>query len=211
MKTSTLIEFLAKDAGPAPRAVTARRLWPVAALGLLLSVAMAIAVIGPVPARLMSEPGMWLKMVYALALAVSGGWLVSRLARPVARVRAPRAVVFGLVLLMAVVGAVSLGLEPEGQRMLALMGHSALTCPWSVFALSLPALAGSFWALRGLAPTDLRRAGAAAGVFSGAVGSLGYSLTCTELSPAFVVVWYSAGIAAVGLLGAWLGPRLLRW
>jgi hypothetical protein len=46
---------------------------------------------------------------------------------------------------------------------------------------------------------------------AGSLGALGYALSCTELSPAFVAVWYSLGIASTGALGAALGPRMLRW
>jgi len=77
--------------------------------------------------------------------------------------------------------------------------------------LSLPALAGALWALRGLAPTRPRAAGLAAGLLAGGLGAFGYALSCTELSPAFVAIWYSLGIALAGALGAALGPRILRW
>jgi hypothetical protein len=80
-----------------------------------------------------------------------------------------------------------------------------------VLLLSLPALAAALWALRGLAPTRPRAAGLAAGLLAGGLGAAGYALSCTELSPAFVAVWYSLGIALAGGLGASLGPWALRW
>jgi hypothetical protein len=46
---------------------------------------------------------------------------------------------------------------------------------------------------------------------AGALGALGYALACTELSPAFIAVWYSLGIGLAGALGAALGPLVLRW
>ena len=66
-------------------------------------------------------------------------------------------------------------------------------------------------ALRGLAPTQLRLAGLAAGLLAGGVGAIGYALSCTEVGLPFVATWYSLGIALTGALGALLGPRLLRW
>jgi hypothetical protein len=75
----------------------------------------------------------------------------------------------------------------------------------------LPALAAALWALRGLAPTQARAAGLAAGLLAGGLGAFGYALACTELSPAFVAVWYSLGIGMAGALGAALGPLTLRW
>jgi hypothetical protein len=67
------------------------------------------------------------------------------------------------------------------------------------------------WALRGLAPTRPRWAGFAAGLFAGSLGALGYALYCPELSPLFVLVWYTAGVLLPAALGALLGPLLLRW
>ena len=72
-------------------------------------------------------------------------------------------------------------------------------------------MGAAFWALRGLAPTRPRAAGLAAGLLAGAVGATGYALSCSELSMAFVAIWYTLGIALAGGLGALLGPRLLRW
>ena len=91
------------------------------------------------------------------------------------------------------------------------MGQSWQACPLVVAALAAPVLAGLLWALRGLAPTRPRAAGAAAGLLAGALGAAGYALACTEDSTTFIAVWYSAGIAITGGLGAALGPRVLRW
>ena len=43
------------------------------------------------------------------------------------------------------------------------------------------------------------------------MGAFAYAFSCDELSPAFVAVWYTAGIALTGALGWALGPRWLRW
>ena len=100
---------------------------------------------------------------------------------------------------------------PVDGRRAAVMGQAWLTCPWNVLLLSTVPLALALWALRGLAPTRLRAAGGAAGLLAGALGALGYSLSCPEASPTFVALWYTAGVALTGALGAALGPRVLRW
>jgi hypothetical protein len=211
MKTDTLIELLARDAGPAPRALAARRLWPAALIGLLVSASAAIAVFGAIPAALYATPAPWTKLAYAGALALAAGWLSARLSRPAAPLAgAPRAA-SAVALAMAALGAASLAAEPAGSRVAALLGHSWWSCPVSVLALSLPALAAALWAVRGLAPTRPRAAGFAAGLLAGSVGACGYALSCPEASPAFVAVWYTLGIALTGALGAALGPRVLRW
>lgn len=211
MKTDTLIDMLARDAGPAPRAVVARRLSPAAAVGLLASTLAAIGAFGLIPTTLFATAVPWTKMAYAGSLAIAAGWLTARLSRPGAPIGRPQRALVAVVVTMAVIGAVSLISQPQGARAEALLGYSWSTCPWSVLALSLPALAAALWAVRGLAPTRPRAAGLAAGLLAGSLGAFGYSLSCPEASPAFVAVWYSLGIVLSGAVGAALGPRVLRW
>jgi hypothetical protein len=211
MKTTELIDILATDAGPAPHAVAARRLAPALALGVLASALAALLAFGAIPAALWSDPAPWIKLAYAGGLAAGAVWLTARLGRPVARTRAPLTVLLAVGTVMALLGVLALVTTPAGERLSAVLGHSWARCPFNVLLLSLPALAGTLWALRGLAPTRPRAAGLAAGLLAGGVGALGYALSCTELSPAFVAVWYSMGIGLAGGLGAMLGPWLLRW
>ena len=65
--------------------------------------------------------------------------------------------------------------------------------------------------MKGLAPTNLRLAGAAAGFVSGSIGALVYCLHCPELGVPFVGFWYLLGILIPTTVGAMLGERLLRW
>jgi hypothetical protein len=211
MKTEALIDMLARHAGPVPRALAARRLSPAAAAGLLASGLIAITWFGILPAQMFATAVPWTKMAYAGALALAAGWWTARLSRPAAPFALPRRVTVLVLLAMAVVGGFSLASTPAGARLNALLGTSWSTCPWSVLLLSLPALAGSLWAVRGLAPTRPRAAGFAAGLLAGSVGAFGYSLSCPEASPAFVAIWYTLGIAFTGVVGAVLGPRVLRW
>ncbi len=211
MKTDQLIELLARNAGAAPRAVAARRLVPAAALGFALSALLALSVFHMIPAHLFLTYVPWTKLVYCGALVVAAGWLTARLSRPAASTSQAQAANVAVVSVMAVVGALWLWFTPAEQRMVEVRGHSWLLCPWLIIALSLPALAATLWAVRGLAPTRLRRAGFAAGLLAGAAGACGYALVCTESSPTFVALWYTLGIALTGAIGAALGPRVLRW
>lgn len=209
MKTDALIELLAQGAGPAPRAVAARRLVPAAGVGLLASSAVALVGMGPVGAAMLAAPAFWLKLGYAAALVATAGWLTARLSRPAARTGAAWRALAAVVLAMALVAAATLSVAPDATR--ALMGQTWAVCPRNVFLLSLPALAAALWAVHGLAPTRPCLAGFAAGLLAGAAGAFGYALACPEIAPAFVAVWYSAGIALAGAFGALLGPRVLRW
>lgn len=212
MNTDAWIDMLARGAGAAPRGATARRLGAAACAGLLASSLLAILILGLLPASAFASGTTWMKLVYTGALAVAAGWMAARAGRPVARMRRPTHTVLAVVLLMVGLGLAALLLDTApGGRMDVLMGSTALQCPWLVLGLSLPALGLSFWAMRGLAPTQPRMAGFAAGLLAGAVGAFGYSLACPEASVAFVAVWYTLGIALTGLLGALLGSRALRW
>ena len=53
--------------------------------------------------------------------------------------------------------------------------------------------------------------GATAGRLAGGVGALVYTLHCPELEAPFLGVWYVIGMAIPSVIGALLGPRLLRW
>lgn len=93
----------------------------------------------------------------------------------------------------------------------ALMGASWQSCSARIVLLSLPLIAALIIAVRQQAPVHLREAGAAIGLFSGATASVIYALTCTEASASFVLPWYSLGISVASAIGAFIGPKLLRW
>ena len=122
MRTDTLIEILARDAGPAPRALAARRLAPAALAGLLASAAIAVAVLGAIPASLFASHVPWSKVAYAGALALAAGWLAARLSRPAAPVGRPRAATIAVMLAMAAIGAASLWAAPPGTRLVSFHG-----------------------------------------------------------------------------------------
>ncbi|GAP36679.1 DUF1109 domain-containing protein [Piscinibacter sakaiensis] len=211
MKTEAWIELLARGAGPAPTAVVARRVAPALGLGFALAVALALAALGPVPAAMFGTPAPWIKLAYAAGLATAAAWAVDRLARPLGELAGPGRIAVAVLLAMALLALASWSGTPGERRVAALLGHSWSTCPWNVLVLSLPTLGGLLWALRGLAPTRPRRAGAAAGLLAGAVGAAGYALACLETAPSFIALWYSLGIAMSAGVGALLGPRVLRW
>jgi hypothetical protein len=100
---------------------------------------------------------------------------------------------------------------PARDRVSLVLGRTAFACPWLITFQAAPLYIALIWALRGVAPTRLRLAGAAAGFAAGAAGALVYTLHCPELAPPFFAVWYVLGMLIPAGLGACLGPRLLRW
>jgi hypothetical protein len=50
-----------------------------------------------------------------------------------------------------------------------------------------------------------------AGLVAGSLTATAYALHCPDDSLPFIAVWYGGAIAVCALLGAKLGPWLLRW
>jgi len=209
MKTAELIDRLA--ANPAPVRSAANTLGFGVASGALVSFAMMVIWLGfrPDLADAAGTWGYWLKFFYPLALAAIALRSAARLARPGTSGRAGWE--FLPLVFVAAAAAAQWMNTPDAQHWHLLMGKSSSACPWRIVALSLPLLLGTFWAMRRLAPTRPVLAGAAAGVFAGAAGAWIYAFACTETSAVFLAVWYTAGIALTGLLGALLGRWALRW
>lgn len=211
MQTEQLLDMLARQSGPAPRAVVARRLWPAVLIGLLCSSALALGLLGPLPATVFAAPVTGFKLGYALLLAAAAGVLTARLARPVAHLTLPRWLVVGVMGFVLWIGVLTLSLTPVEDRLDAVLGQTWLKCPWTLMVFSLPALAAILLALRGLAPTRPKQAGWACGLLAGAIGAMGYALACPESSPTFVALWYTVGVGLTACIGRGLAPWVLRW
>jgi hypothetical protein len=212
VKTDTLIDWLAKDAGAVPAGLVTRR------VGLALSVGLALALVASstrfnlVPTALMTSAPWLVKFGYTVLLAAAAAWLVALAGRPGARTERAAVAVALVVGTMALFGAVEAASHATAEeRLAAWMGRSWTLCPRRVFELSLPALALCLWAARGLAPTRPTLAGAACGLLAGALGAAGYAIVCNEVAPSFIATWYTLGIVATTALGALLGRWVLRW
>jgi hypothetical protein len=77
--------------------------------------------------------------------------------------------------------------------------------------LSIPGLIAILWALRGLLPSQLRAAGASGGLLAGATATLAYCVHCPEMGVPFWACWYVLGMLVPTVIGAALGPRVLKW
>jgi hypothetical protein len=213
MNTDALIDRLSQDAKPVRAGAVLRRLSLGLAAGSAVSFALMALWLGIRP-DLMSAIGTgayWMKFFYTLLFAIFGFWTVERLSRPGAAAR-PQMIFEALPFaLLASSAAMRLMMAPAEARMPMLMGSSHQVCPWRIAILALPIFVGVLWSLRGLAPTRPWGAGAAAGLLAGAAGAFIYAFHCNESAAAFVALWYTIGIVAVGALGALLGRILLRW
>jgi hypothetical protein len=213
VRTDDLIEALAGDSAPLPSRALSRTLGLGLALGAVVSVAIMVLWLGVRPDLMdaMRTGPFWMKFAYALSVAALGFGLIERLARPDGE-----GGVFGPMLLaplgvMTALAIYQLWGAPEELRMTMMLGHTYQICARNIVIVSAPIFLGLFWAMRSLAPTRLTFAGAVAGLLAGATGTFIYAFHCDESAAPFVAIWYTLGIAAVGVLGALLGRSLLRW
>jgi hypothetical protein len=213
MKTDDLIAALSADLEPVSRRAVGQTLVTGLAAGAVISLALMLLWLGPRPDMMpaMTTPMFWMKLVYALSIAAFGFVLVDRLARPGGDGGAWGVLIFAPLAVIVVMALYRYFATPDASRMALLMGSSWRVCAPSILILSLPVFVGVFWSLRTLAPTRLVLAGATAGVLAGSLGTFIYAFHCTESAAPFVAVWYTLGIAAVGILGALLGRLALRW
>lgn len=211
MNTEQWIHMLSTGAGPAPRRVVPTRVGLALVGGTALSTTACALALGLNPALFAMGTALVVKLLYVLSVLGVSAWWLGRASRPAARWHGAAGALLGIVAIMGAWTSLALSDAPAGSRVSLLVGHSSTSCPWLITVLALPPLGMALWALRGLAPTRPRLAGFVAGLFGGGTGALAYSLFCTEVSPAFVLIWYSLGMLAPAAAGAWIGPRLLRW
>ncbi|WAC00222.1 DUF1109 domain-containing protein [Pseudomonas putida] len=213
MKTEELITLLAAGEGPVDRHALARRLALALLAGTLAAMLMTVAFYGVRSdlGEVVRTPLFWAKLALPTSLALLGLWLTQRLSRP--GVRGGIAwQLLGLPLLVVWLGAaISLFGAPVEARADLIFGRTWRTCALNITLLCVPVFITLFWALRGLAPTRLRQAGAAAGLLAGSTATVVYCLHCPEMQVPFWATWYVLGMSVPTLIGAVLGPRVLRW
>ena len=159
----------------------------------------------------LDQPRFLFKFVFTLTMAASGLALAYRLARPVAVLgRTPRAIWLAPAL-AALACLAEFFLVPQDQWAGRMIGHNAVHCLTMVPLMALAPLAGLFLALKQAAPSDPRRAGAAAGLASAGLAATLYAMNCPDDSPFFVAVWYMLATMIVVALGWFAGGRWLRW
>ncbi|MFC5523512.1 DUF1109 domain-containing protein [Polaromonas jejuensis] len=213
MKTDELVSLLAANVTSENPNAGARRLgmalgWGGLAAALLMSVTFGVrSDLG----ALALLPMFWMKLAFTANLAIVGGFAVERLSRPGMRLGGVWVGLVVPVLLMWLVGLWAFASAEPDQRQALVFGRSWASCLLKITLVSLPVLMGVFWAMKGLAPTRLALAGAAAGLLAGAVGGFVYAFHCHEMAAPFVGTWYLGSMALLALAGSLLGPRLLHW
>ncbi|MEO6031660.1 MAG: DUF1109 domain-containing protein [Burkholderiaceae bacterium] len=213
MKTDDLISLLAADAVPVPRSAASRQIAIAMLAGIPLAILAMLLMLGVRPdlAQAIRIPMFWIKELFPIVLACAAFATLARLARPGVSARAGEISIGLSVLLLWLMAALAYSNAPPSERTAMVWGQSWQVCTLSVVMISMPIFVAAIMALRRLAPTQLARAGACAGVLSGAAGAAVYAFHCPETALPFMAIWYVVGIAVTAGIGALLGPRLLRW
>jgi hypothetical protein len=213
MKTDRLIDMLSTNLEP----VKHGQVWKTLAGALVIGVVAAFcAMLATVGLRNNLADGSYfsflaLKLLFTLSLIGTGAALLIRLMRPGQDGRELLAVIFLPFLALGLAGIVSLALGHS-----AAWGSMIFGTQWAVSLFCIPLFAvvpfaALIWALGNGAPTNLKRAGAIAGLVAGALGAAAYAFHCPDDSLPFIAIWYGAPIVLCAFIGAKLGPRLLRW
>ena len=216
MKTDELIGLLGAslEREPVGAPWMTRRLALAVAVGATAALCLALAFLGLRPGLTEVRPLLFLAFKFSFAAAVGGLALryLVRAVRPGGESRVHLGVAALPFLVVAALACVSLLMAPTEHWHGMVSGHTWLECLISIPVIAVVPFAVVTWAVRRFgAPTDLVRAGALVGLSAGAVSALGYSLHCMDDTVPFVAVWYGGTIAMCTLVGALLGPRLLRW
>ena len=212
MKTDQLINLLSTNLEPVKRGETKKTLiWTILAGGLA-AVCLMLATVGLRPGGAWFLSGyLLLKLLFMLILICAGAALLAKLVSPGQDGRKLYTVILLAFLAIGSAGVCALALGPPVARDQMMMGSQWAICALCIPLFAIVPFAGLIWALRKGAPTNLRRTGAVAGLVAGALGAVAYAFHCPDDSIPFIALWYGGMVALCALLGAVLGPRLLRW
>jgi hypothetical protein len=212
VKTSDLIRALAADSEV--RAMPPGRALALALIpGVAIALGLHFAILGLRPQlfALLGEPRLLFKLCLTFLLAAISGALVARIARPGADIRRISLMLAIVPALLAAAGLAELLAFPAAEWGQRLVGTNAIFCLKSIPFLAAAPLVAVLLALRQGAPEHPAVAGAAAGLFAGAIGAACYATHCPDDSPLFVAAWYTLAITFVVGTGALAGSRCLRW
>jgi hypothetical protein len=213
MKTDDLISMLASGVAPVDRRAPAKRFSAALVLGGIGALLLMEVLFGVRPdiGRMIYVPLFWAKLALPFALGAAALWMTARMSRPgIPAGKAWFAVALPLVVVWVAAIVVLLSAAPA-DRIGLMLGSTWRVCPFNIAMLSVPTLIAILIAVRGLAPTRLRLAGGAGGLLAGATATVAYSLHCPEMAVSFWAIWYVLGMLIPTLIGALLGPTVLRW
>jgi hypothetical protein len=213
MRTNDLVLMLATSAAAVEPNVAARRYATAMTLGAAGAMLLMVMLLGARTdlAHALFLPQFWIKLGFVACMVAASLLLALRLSQPGRQLDQAPTLLAAPVLAIWILAAVALINATPLQRVSLFLGDTWAICPFLIAMLSVPVFGSTIWAMRGLAPTRLRLAGAAAGLLAGTTGALVYCIHCPEMAAPFLGFWYLLGMLIPTAAGALSGPRLLRW
>jgi hypothetical protein len=213
MKTGQFIDLLSADVRPVRRGTVGRTLALALVIGGAAALGLMLVTVGLRPDLFEGASSMFLavKLLFTVSLAGIGSLFLVAASYPGRNARRPLAFTVLPFLIIASLGLGAILLAAPMARHDMVFGPEWLTCLVCIPLFAIAPFAALVWALRRAAPTDLRRAGAGAGLVAAALGATAYAFHCPGDSLPFIAIWYGLPILFWIFLGAILGPRLLRW
>ena len=213
MNTNRLIDILSTNLEPVKPGRVGKTLAWALIIGGVVAFGLMLATVGLRPdiANGRSLGFLVLKLLFTLSLVGTGAALLLMLMHPGRDSRKPFALLFLPFAALAVAGLAALAIRDPAAWSGMVFGLEWLTCLVCIPLFAIIPFAALIWALRKGAPTDLKRTGAIGGLVAGSLGAAAYAFHCPGDSLPFIATWYGAPIALCTLIGAQLGPRLLRW
>lgn len=199
METDELIAALAADATPPKRPKLVVRV----VLGAFIAAALMVVFWGVRSdwAAALQTSAVQSKHLYTAILVLGLGILMAKYPIGETKRFLPIWVSLGAIALMWGV-SVALGGDP--------MGQTALSCIASIPLLALPISGLLFAGLRHSVEPFATQRGFLVGLFAGSVSAALYAVHCFEDAPAFFLLWYTLGIILSGVIGRFVGKRLLN-
>jgi hypothetical protein len=213
MKTDELVDILGTNLEPVEGGQLRNNFVIALAVGAVAAFCLMLAIFGA-PADRFGE-GYFGRKVLALAftlgLVAAGASFLVRAARPGEPGRRPLVLVGLLYVAILSAAIVALVLVHPGAWGGMVFGPQWAACLICIPLLAIAPFASLIWALRKGAPTNLMRTGAITGLVAGALGAAVFAFHHPGGSIPFIAFWYGGPILLCTLVGAILGPRLLRW
>ena len=213
MNTDDLITMLSTNVEPVDHRSMVRNIGMAVVAGAAASMATVFFALGPradlttvgtfIPALL--------KVAVTLVILVPASIYLIRLTRPGGERRSSIALVASPFIAVMLFIVVSLTFSPNSHWKGAILSDEWLECVLSIPLIAIVPFSVIVWAVRQMAPTDLARTGAFAGLIAGCLSAIGYALHCADDSIPFFTLWYGGTIALCTFAGWKLGPKLLRW
>jgi len=213
MRTEDLISRLASNLSPVERDKVSRRLTVALTCGLGIDALVLVVLYGyanDMPEQIL-QPMFWLRLSFPLMIMAAALNLTERLGRPGATLGWAWIGTSLPILTMFLVAALVRYVPGAEHRLQWDPPASDVRKTLVVALLSCPAFVLVMREVKRLRATLPRLAGVVAGLLAGAQGLFVYSIYCPEPGFAFWSLGHLCGSLLPALLGAWIGPRYLKW